>query len=84
MDGGGAVPFGCPAVVAAEGVEGGVGGQEFHGGGGVEAGVGTVFGKHLACVQVLDVVGGFVWPQFAPVEIGIGLGGQGQKDGEQE
>ena len=80
---GGGFELGLPAEIPAEGAQGGVGGYQFHGGGGVERHVGAVFGQHFAAAQVLHEKRHFVRPYLPQIRGGGGQGEEEAEEGEQ-
>ena len=79
---GGGFELGLPAEVFAQCVQGGKGGNELHGGGGIDGCVGAVGGGDLPRPQVLHVDGGFFGTDAAQIQSG---GGQdGRQQGEEE
>ncbi|CWO79068.1 Uncharacterised protein [Neisseria meningitidis] len=76
-----AFKLGRPAVIAAEGFEGGKRGNEFHCGGGVDGDIRAVVNDDFSAVKLLDIYGDFVLRNATCIERVCGEGGEKQQQG---
>lgn len=74
-----AFKLGRPAVIAAEGFEGGKRGNELHRGRGIDGYAGTVVNDDFSAVKLLDIYSDFVLRNAAGIERVCGEGGEKQQ-----
>lgn len=76
-----AFKLGRPAVIAAEGFEGGKRGNEFHRGRGIDGDIRAMVDDDPAAAEFLDIYGDFVLRNAAGIERVCGEGGEKQQQG---